>query len=101
MPTCPVFTRAKIKSRFGDFSQFAVTRSIGIISFDNGLTISLESPVNTYISDFILVKLLMNNRNNRGPSIDLRETLESIYKYIFISFVLQSSLISIKRKNVF
>ena len=25
MPTCPVFTRAKIKSRFGDFSQFAVT----------------------------------------------------------------------------
>ena len=25
VPTCPVFTRAKIKSRFGDFSQFAVT----------------------------------------------------------------------------
>ena len=25
VPTCPVFTRAKIKSRFGIFSQFAVT----------------------------------------------------------------------------
>ena len=28
VPTCPVFTRAKIKSRFGIFSQFRVTSCI-------------------------------------------------------------------------
>ena len=50
VPTCPVFTRAKIKSRLGDFSQFAVT----IAYFIYTPLLSRSASVHLFTLSFIL-----------------------------------------------
>ena len=64
MPTCPVFTRAKNKVSFWDFSQFAVTKVINFFlkkcsGMQKKKEISLNFLFLELISQFVISSLLM------------------------------------------